>query len=142
MTDASIHDPVLGELRRIDAFTHGRNVTVEGRELLAVVETGEGLTPEALAQARRLVSDPADFAQRARRYASESLHDSKNDTWRGDDEPMLATSLAQRLSLEGCEIAADGLATLYFVVEGSFGGHSIVVSIDADGGFVDARLAG
>jgi hypothetical protein len=142
VTDASINDPVLGELRRIDAFTHGRTVTVEGRELLAVIETGEGLTPEALTQARRLISAPGDFAQRARHYASESLCDLKNDTWAGDDAPVLASDLAQRLNLEACEIAADGLATLYFADGGLFGGHSIVVSVDVGGGFVDAKLAG
>src|SRR5687768_12544558 len=43
MTETIISDPIAGDLRRIDAFSHGRALTVEGREVQAVVETGEGL---------------------------------------------------------------------------------------------------
>lgn len=142
MTETIISDPIAGDLRRIDAFSHGRTLTVEGREVQAVVETGEGLTPEALAQARRLVSEPDDFVRRARRHAAESLCELKNQTWSGEDPPLSATQLALALSLEACEIGADGLATLYFADGGLFGGHSVVVYLDADGHFIDAKLAG
>lgn len=142
MTQAIISDPLVGELRRIDAFSHGRALSVEGREVQLVIETGEGLTPEALAQARRLIVESDDFAERARRDASETLSELKNDTWTGNDPPLEAARLAQRLSLEACEIAADGVATLYFADGGLFGGHSVVVYLDADGNFSDAKLAG
>lgn len=142
VTDAIISDPIAGELRRIDAFSHGRALTVEGHQVQAVVETGEGLTPEALAQTRRLISAPDDFAQRARLHASETLRELKNDTWTGNDPPLDASQLALRLELEACEIAADGVATLYFADGGLFGGHSVVVYLDADGTFIDAKLAG
>ena len=142
MVDANITDPTLGELRRIDDFSHGRSVIVSGREVQLVIDTGEGLTPEALAQARNVVGAPEHFSQRARQLASESLHELKNETWSGDDSPLTASQLAERLSLEACEIAADGLATLYFDDGGLFGGHSVVVYVDANGDFVDAKLAG
>jgi hypothetical protein len=142
MTETIISDPIAGELRRIDAFSHGRALTVEGREVQAVVETGEGLTPEALAQARRLVSQPDHFAQRARLHAAESLCELKNETWAGEDPPLSASQLALALSLEACEIGADGVATLYFADGGLFGGHSAVVYLDPDGNFSDAKLAG
>lgn len=142
MADANISDPMLGELRRIDDFSHGRAVNVAGREVQLVIDTGEGLTPEALTQARNLVGAPDDFSERARQLAAESLRELKNETWVSDDPPLTASQLAERLSLEACEIAADGLATLYFDDGGLFGGHSVVVYVDASGGFVDAKLAG
>jgi hypothetical protein len=142
MADANITDPILGELRRVDAFSHARSLTIAGREVQLVIETGEGLTAEALAQARNLVTAPADFAERARRLASESLLELKNETWLGADPPLSASQLAERLELEACEIAADGQATLYFGDGGLFGGHSVVVYLDDQGGFVDAKLAG
>jgi hypothetical protein len=142
MTDTNLSDPIVGELRPIDEFSHGRALSVDGREVQLVIETGEGLTPEALAQARNLVGAPDDFAKRARRLAAESLHGLKNETWSGDDPPLSTAQLEQQLSLEACEIAADGVATLYFDDGGLFGGHSVVVYIDAGGSFVDAKLAG
>jgi hypothetical protein len=60
----------------------------------------------------------------------------------GADPPLSASQLAERLELEACEIAADGQATLYFGDGGLFGGHSVVVYLDDQGGFVDAKLAG
>jgi hypothetical protein len=142
MTNEIINDPVVGELRRIDAFSHGRALLVQGREVQAVIDTGAGLTPAALAQVRRLFSAPDDFAQEARREASEILCELKNETWAGEDPPLSAAELALRLSLEACEIDADGLASLYFADGGLFGGHSVVVYVDAEGHFVDAKLAG
>jgi hypothetical protein len=142
VTDTNLSDPILGELRSIDEFSHGRAVSVGGREVQLVIETGEGLTPEALAQARRLVGAPDEFAERARQLASETMRELKNETWSGDDPPLSAAQLADRLSLEACEIAADGVATLYFDDGGLFGGHSVVVYIDPGGDFVDAKLAG
>lgn len=142
MTPTIISDPLVGELQRIDAFSHGRALAIAGREVQLIIETGEGLTPEALAQARRLIVDPDEFAERAGRDASETLKELKNDTWTGNDPPLEAAQLAERLSLEACEIAADGVATLYFADGGLFGGHSVVVYLDADGNFSDAKLAG
>ena len=142
MTPTIISDPLVGELQRIDAFSHGRALAIAGREVQLIIETGEGLTPEALAQARRLIVDPDEFAERAGRDASETLKELKNDTWTGNDPPLEAAQLAERLSLEACEIAADGVATLYFADGDLFGGHSVVVYLDADGNFSDAKLAG
>lgn len=142
MTNTNLSDPIVGELLPLDEFSHGRALSVGGRAVQLLVETGEGLTTEALTQARRLVSAPDDFAQRAQQSASEVLHGLKNETWSGDDPPLSAAQLAQRLSLEACEIGADGVATLYFDDGGLFGGHSVVVYVDADGAFVDAKLAG
>jgi hypothetical protein len=142
MADSNITDPTLGELRRIDDFSHGLAVTVAGREVQVVIDTGEGLTPEALAQARKLVGAADDFSQRARQLASESLRELKNETWSGDHPPLSTPQLAERLSLEACEIAADGVATLYFDDGGLFGGHSVVVYVAGNGDFVDAKLAG
>lgn len=143
MTDGPIVDPVLGDLKRLDAFTHGRHVTVDGREVLLVIETAEGLTPEALAQARRLAGALRDFAQRARSFAAESLVELKNDAWRSDDAHALTPrEVEQQLGLEACEVAADGVATLYLGSGELFGGHSVVVSVGADGDFFDVKLAG
>jgi hypothetical protein len=138
-----LHDPILGELHRIDPFTHGLHISVEAHEVLVAIETGEGLSPEAVEQARRLVSAPAEFAARAKGEAAASLIELKNEDWAGDQpRPLTAPELAQRLRLEACEIAVDGGATLYFADDGLFGGHSVVVYVASDGAFVDAKLAG
>jgi hypothetical protein len=143
MTEAVIVDPVLGALKRLDAFTHGRQVPVDGREVQLVIETGEGLTPEALTQARRLFGAFEELTKRCRRFAAESLVDSKNDAWRGDDSDALTSGeLEAQLSVEACEIAADGVATLYFGSGELFGGHSVVVYVDPSGAFADVKLAG
>jgi len=138
-----LSDPILGELRPIDPFTHGFHISLEGRDVLVAIETGEGLSPEAIAQARRLVSAPTEVTARAKAEASESLIDLKNGDWAGDEPgPLTAPQLAARLSLEACEIAVDGGATLYFGDDGLFGGHSVVVDLTGDGEFLDAKLAG
>jgi len=138
-----LSDPILGELRPIDPFTHGLHISFEGRDVMVAIETGEGLSPQAVAQARRLVSAPADVTARAKADAAESLIDLKNGDWAGDEPgPLTASQLAARLRLEACEIAADGGATFYFDDDGLFGGHSVVVYVSSDGEFVDAKLAG
>ena len=143
MTDDAIHDSLLGILSRLDPFMHGRHFSVEGRDVLVAIETGEGLTPEALAQARRLAGALEDLAKRARRFAAESLGDLKNETWNADEPRVLTTDELERtLSLDACEIAADGIATLYLADGGLFGGHSVIVYVGAAGDFVDAKLAG
>jgi hypothetical protein len=143
MTENVIVDPILGELKPLDAFTHGRHVKLDGREIQLVLETGEGLTPEALTQARRFASTPADFTKRGQRFAAESLLELKNDTWQGDGESALSVGeLAQQLSLEACEIAADGLARLYFASADLFAGHSVIVYVDPAGNVTDAQLSG
>src|ERR1041384_406433 len=116
----SLSDPVLGELRRIDAFSHGKTLAVDGRELRLVLETDQGLTTEAILQARRLLSTSDDFTQRAKRSAAEALHGLKNDTW-NDAEPSLSVEdISRQLCLEACEIAPDGAASLYFGDGGLF----------------------
>ena len=143
MTENVIVDPILGDLKPLDAFTHGRHVKLGGHDVQLVLETGEGLTPEALTQARRFASAPADFTKRGQLFAAESLIELKNDTWRGDGASALsAGELEQQLTLEACEIAADGLARLYFASGELFGGHSVIVYIDAGGNVTDAQLAG
>lgn len=142
MTENKIVDPVLGELQRLDAFTHGRQLSIDGHEMRLVIETAEGLSPEALALARRIVGELDSFVGGARRIAAESLIELKNDTWRGDASELTAEDLERRLSLDECEVATDGEAKLYFSDGGQFGGHSVVVRVDAEGECVDVQLAG
>ena len=143
MTENIITDPVLGELTALDAFQHGRHFPAEGRDIMVAIETAEGLTPEALAQARRIVGALADFTRRSQRFAAESLLALRNETWRRDDAPALTVSEVElQLSLEACEVAADGTATLYLADGDLFGGHSVAVYVGPEGDFVDAKLAG
>lgn len=125
---STMHDPTLGELTRIDDFSHYLRVSCEGRSVRVVLETGEGLTPQAVAQARRITLDADAFAGRARGHATEQLGDSS--------EPRPA------LDLEAIEIAADGVASCYFADGGAYGGHSVVVYVASNGEPVDAKLAG
>ena len=142
MTDV-IQDPILGELTRLDAFQHGRQVSIEGQEVTVSIETIRGLTPEALTQARRVVAAPEDLARRARRYAADALLELRNEDWLPQDTPPItATELEQSFSVGACDISPDGTATLYMSDGGQFGGHSVLVSLDADGGFWDVKLAG
>src|SRR5689334_18849073 len=110
MTENTIVDPVLGELQRLDAFTHGRQLSMDGHEIRLVIETAEGLSPEAVALARRIVSGLDGFVEGARRVAAESLLELKNDTWRGDGGELTQAELELRLTLSECEVATDGEA--------------------------------
>lgn len=126
---STLGDPVLGELTRIDDFAHFRLVTIAGESVRLVIETGEGLTPEATAQARQIVSAPDALAERARSYAREHLVVE-------EDEPT------PTLDLEEIEVAPNGVASFYFGDGGAFGGHSVVVYVGREGLPVDAKLAG
>ena len=141
MTDA-ISDPILGKLEPLDDFTHARQLQLDGRSISLSIETGEGLTDAAVTQARRLLASLADIAGRAATYAGGALVDLKNDTWLADQPLLTAPAIAARLELEACEVAADGVATLYFSDGEQFGGHSVIVYLAADGEFMDAKLAG
>jgi hypothetical protein len=120
-----MNDPTLGELTRIDDFSHYLLVSIAGRQVRVVLETGEGLTPRAVEQARRITLDADAFARRARGYAAEQLIDSS--------QPR------PTLDLEAIEIASDGVASCYFADGGAFGGHSVVVYVGRDGDPSDVK---
>ncbi|MBD2196134.1 MULTISPECIES: DUF2262 domain-containing protein [Calothrix] len=76
-----------------------------------------------------------------RRCTANQLIDLYNKSWNNDDEIDCPTFM-NLIKLEAVHLNSDGSATLYYEDGGLFGGHVIVVSIDCDGIFEDADIAG
>ncbi|MBC8078113.1 MAG: DUF2262 domain-containing protein [Chloroflexales bacterium] len=77
----------------------------------------------------------------ARAYAASLMLDGYNSDW-GDDEQLTPAAFAERLTLEEIAVGSDGDATLYYNDGDLFGGHVVIVSLDANRTFTDANIAG
>jgi hypothetical protein len=73
--------------------------------------------------------------------AANHLLDLYNDHWNNGDEIDCPTFM-KLIKLEEVHLNSDGSANLYYDDGDLFGGHVIIVSIDGDGVFEDAEIAG
>ena len=146
MEERTIHDDVLGTLTwngQLD-WWEGRVELAPGHAIglsLGVEEEESAPSEEETAQARRLLLRLREHEPEARIVAAEELLDIYNDEW-NDDEPLEEEEFMARLTLDDLSIAADGSAELFYRDDNLFAGHTVLVTVGADGNFEDADIAG
>jgi hypothetical protein len=147
MAERTIHDEVLGTLTWNDTLDwwEGRVELVPGHGigLSLTVEEDEADAPAVaeIAFARDLLARLREREPEARVVAAEELLEIYNEEW-NDEEPLSEEEFMSRLTLEDVNIAPDGSAELYYQDDGLFAGHTVLVTVGADGNFEDADVAG
>jgi hypothetical protein len=142
---SDIDHPALGRLEYDeDLDWYSGKVSVGGRPVDLRIPcwrvSGE---PPALSHAVRIADKIADRCRAAKECAVRDLLELKNHTWRGEDEPKVsADEFKQRMELEDIIVDDDGSAEFHHRDGELFGGHGIVVEMDADGRFKRADIAG
>ncbi|OUL24372.1 hypothetical protein BV378_18450 [Nostoc sp. RF31YmG] len=106
------------------------SVDTEDTEILAVIEL-------ACHSFTRLQQQEVYF----RRCAANQLLNLYNHTWNDGDEIDCQTFM-ELMKLEEVHLNSDGSANLYYDDGDLFGGHVIIISIDGNGVFEDAKIAG
>ncbi len=150
MAKASEHltHPVLGTLGWLAEFSHWftQLALPSGGQLDVIVDPCDGDRLEFLPRASELfqwaISNERQVLARAMRAELLELY---NRTWRQSDEPKLsAKELTGRLEWQLLEIKASDFIPVEFGygAGGLFGGHGVVVEVDAELQFHDVDLRG
>lgn len=138
-------DEVLGPLTWDDQLDWwaGRAELAPGHRigLSLTVEHEDPLSEAEIATARRVLLHLREHEPEARIVAAEELLDIYNAEW-NEGEPLDEEEFMSRLTLDDLNIAPDGSAELFYRDDDLFAGHTVLVSIGADGNFDDADIAG
>ena len=76
-----------------------------------------------------------------REFAAQDMLECAND-WMEDDEQLTKEEFKKKISLDAVIISPDGEVTAYYNDDDMFGGHMIVVEIDANGELIGVDMAG
>ncbi|MGV0102499.1 DUF2262 domain-containing protein [Nostoc sp. DSM 114160] len=96
----------------------------------------------ALDRASSVVQELKHHAKSAKEYAVQQLLKLKNDTWLDEDETLTSEEFKNRMTLEGLVFFPDGEAEFYYNDGNLFFGHCIIIKMDKNDCFVDARIGG
>ena len=138
-----MQDPILGEITHDDdgytarVMHDGRTVTV-----CLMVDKDEDPTPWIVC-AGKVVSRIAEHAVAAREIAVIELVNLANE-WRDDVETPLFTpeTLRNTFHLNGMLVYHDGSTEFFFDDGDVFAGHAVVVDLNRDGTYDNARIEG
>lgn len=107
--------------------------------VLLVVEEGSTDVRVGLARLESLCADLKTLDRKVRQYAARELLENAVE-W--CEEELTSEQFAERMSNPSICIGSDGSVEFTFDDGGMFWGHVIVVSMDADGMFSGADIAG
>ncbi len=127
-----------------DDETWSGKVTVAGVRLEVTVLSDANEPSEALEIAWPVVRRAVEKDAAMRGAATADLREIFNNGWREKGTPSIsAREFSRRMSLSGVNVyAEDGSAEVFYEDDGMFAGHSITVSLDADGEVEEATIAG
>jgi hypothetical protein len=91
--------------------------------------------------ARRAFRTISESETRIREAACAELLATYNQAW-NNGAPIEAETFKRRLVLEAITIYEEGMAEIFFGDDDMFAGHSVVVSMNEDGEFDSATIAG
>lgn len=142
---ASLRLAVFGEVAFNErlGWYEGLTRSAEGRDVktgidLAVVES-KAVLQQAADQVGFLLGDSA----KAKEFACDKLLGIKNESWLGEGEqPLSRAEFVSHLQLESISINDEGGMQLFFLDNGLFRGHAVVISMTVDGVFFDADIFG
>src|SRR5215470_18280690 len=105
MMNDTIHDEILGELKRYDRLSYSKRLMLGQHEALVTIGMNDRTRQEAIGHARRILNGLAEYAAGATRYACEGLFDLKNETWlQAEEAPLNEAEFMRRLSFDVIEI--------------------------------------
>lgn len=108
---------------------------------LSQPEDGGSAAAPNIEKARSVIAFLREHEPEARLVASDELLEIYNAEW--NDGPALSDEeFMARLILDDLSIADDGTAEVFYRDDGLFAGHAVVVTIDENGNFADADVAG
>lgn len=101
---------------------------------------------DALETLKKLISNCADWDQKARSYAATELTDNAND-WQQEDEEgeyeeITEETFAKRLTISEICASLNGDFEIYYEDDDMFFGHVVIVSGNIENGINDATIAG
>lgn len=140
-----IQDKVFGELNWEEKYNWWKgkfllqpNLEIDVRLDGVKAEIAANITQFQLTFEKFCINEP-----NARIYAAEKLLKIHNDSWRDDDEEIVTTQeFCQGIKPESIIIYDELNAEIYYQDDDLFWGHVIIVSIDENGEFSDATIAG
>ena len=141
---APIDDAALGRLTWDDNFDYWEaSIALPAASNVGVqIELGADQDDaDAIAAGSAFVGWLRAHEPEARAYAASLMVDGYNSNW-GDDEQLTPAEFAERLTVETAGLSPDGEATLFYADGDMFGGHVVIVSLDASRTFTDANIAG
>ena len=146
MARTPLQDKTFGTLTWDDTLDYwtGR-AEIGGVGLVGISVDSEGsddVAPsEAFENARRAYRAIREKEPAARDFAAEALLDMHNQAW-NEGQATDEETFVQKMILEDISFLPDGSAELFYNAGDLFGGHSIIVTLDEEGDFDDADLAG
>ncbi|MBV9851048.1 MAG: DUF2262 domain-containing protein [Armatimonadetes bacterium] len=146
MERAPLRDKTFGKLTwddTLDYWNGHADIPGVGPVRISVdSEDDPDISPEtAFDNARRAYRTLRDKEPAARDFAAEALLDTHNQAW-NEGAPIDEAAFADKLTLEDISFHPDGSAELFYNAADLFGGHTLIVTIDEDGTFDDAEIAG
>jgi hypothetical protein len=143
VNEPAIHEEVLGRL----AWDPGRGGWSGQTELfpgqmVQLTLFQEGELASALQAARVTLDRVGEGEPDLRRAAAAELLDIHNEEWNDGPVPIGHEEFARRLELRSITFFPEGDAELAFDDGGLFEGHTVVVTVGADGSFEGAGFFG
>ncbi|OUL27696.1 hypothetical protein BV372_25650 [Nostoc sp. T09] len=143
MSKKTIKNEVLGELvwdSDLDCWSSKVEIT-PGNIVNLSVDIEDVETSAVIERASHSFTRIQKQEVNLRRCAANQLLDLYNHTWNDGDEIDCPTFM-KLIKLEEVHFNSNGSANLYYDDGDLFWGHTIILSIDCDGAFKDANIAG
>lgn len=145
MEKPPLKDELLGTLTWDDTLDYWTGEAVMagiGPVRISVDTEDEEITPaEALANTHGTYLILRNREPEVRDFAAAALLETHNQAW-SQGEAIDEVAFAEQLSLEDISFHPDGSAELFYNAGELFGGHTVIVTVDEDGAFDDAQIAG
>ena len=136
-------DPIFGELTWEDnlEWWTGHVEVAPGHAIQVALSTTEGELETLLAQARPLLARIRREEADLRRATAEALLELYNTAW-NEGAAIDGARFAACITLQAVTFYPDGSAEMFYDDGDLFAGHTLLVSLDAQGNLQDATIAG
>ncbi len=144
--NSDIEHPVLGMMRYDPRFSDWNGILLDDGKtaILSVSALDEASARQLLDQIAAQLPLIPDRIRAAKHYAASQLLTLKNESWPDidDDTPLSPQQFVDRLTLDSLSFQDDFSQTLTFADGDLFYGHVVQVSLETDGQFSRAVIAG
>ena len=143
MREQTIEDKTFGTLIWDDSLEwwEGKREIAPGHFVSIAVSPGDKPSETVLEQARQSLKHLQSEDLAFRRFAADTLLALHNEEW-NDGPPTDGETFAGRMTLTEFAAYEDGRAEISYDDGDLFWGHTIFVSVDANGAFQDAGING
>ena len=135
--------PSFGELKyRAEYRCYECKATIENQQVIITLEGG---SPEAVKRLMAVADQKlcSKFYEPVLSRMAQDMVLLKNDFWLNEEEePIAVNELGQRIIMDRIVFETDGSILIYCNDDGLFGGHTVLIEVDAEGNYIRADLAG